>query len=112
QAMDTCSSVPVQNAIAGYLSSGHLDTHIERLKPIYLERKLAMRASLEHHFGDLVTATDPEGGFFLWVTLQEDAARLDSETLFPAALRDGVAYIPGPSFTIDGSLRNAFRLCF
>lgn len=112
QAMDTCSSVPVQNAVLNYLTSGHFETHVARLKPIYRERKAAMLAAVERHLGGLATTTDPEGGFFLWLTLRGDAAGLDTEALFPAALRDGVAYIPGPAFTVDGSMRNALRLCF
>lgn len=112
QAMDTCSSVPVQRAVADLLADGHLERHIDRMLPIYRERKDAMRASLARHFGDAAVATDPEGGFFLWVTFAGDLADLDTEELFPAALADGVAYIPGPAFTVDASLRNALRLCF
>lgn len=112
QAMDTCTSVPVQNAVAGYLDSGGLEAHVTELRGIYRERKNAMRNALDQHFGGRATATDPEGGFFLWLTLTGDAASIDTETLFPEALADGVAYIPGPAFTTDGSLRNALRLCF
>ncbi|MGJ0204108.1 aminotransferase class I/II-fold pyridoxal phosphate-dependent enzyme [Leucobacter sp. gxy201] len=112
QAMDTCSSVPVQRAVADLLADGHLERHIDRMLPIYRERKDAMRASLARHFGNAAVATDPEGGFFLWVTFAGALADLDTEELFPAALADGVAYIPGPAFTVDASLRNALRLCF
>lgn len=112
QAMDTCTSVPVQTAVAHYLGTGHLEHHLSGLRGIYRERKNAMRSAIERHFGDLATATDPEGGFFLWLTLAADAGRIDTEALFPKALADGVAYIPGPAFTTDGSLRNALRLCF
>jgi len=112
QAMDTCSSVPVQRVAAELLAAGQLERHIERMLPIYRERKDAMRDSLARHFGDAAVATDPEGGFFLWVTFVGELADLDTEDLFPAALADGVAYIPGPAFTVDASLRNALRLCF
>ena len=43
--------------------------------------------------------TDPQGGFFLWLTLPEE---VDTERLFEAALAEGVAYIPGPAFSIGG----------
>lgn len=117
QAMDTCSNVPTQHALTHYLASGHLDEHLARLTPVYRERKDAMRASLERHFGDRVVSTDPEGGLFLWLSFAGaaagiDAAGIDTERLFPDALREGVAYIPGPAFTVDGSMRNALRLCF
>ncbi|WP_053383209.1 aminotransferase-like domain-containing protein [Leucobacter celer] len=112
QAMDTCSSVPVQRAAASFLEAGHLERHIDRMLPIYRERKEAMRASLARHFGDTAVSTDPEGGFFLWVTFTGELAEIDTEDLFPEALAEGVAYIPGPAFTVDGSMRNALRLCF
>jgi 2-aminoadipate transaminase len=110
QAMDTCSPVPVQNAVADYLGSGHLGTHLDRLTPIYFERQQAMRAALRRHFGDAAVATDPDGGFFLWLTFRSED--VDTEALFPAALRRGVAYIPGPAFTTDATMRNSLRLCF
>lgn len=112
QAMDTCSSVPVQRAVAGFLAAGHLERHVTRMLPIYRERKEAMRRSLERHFGANAVATDPEGGFFLWVTFTGELAGIDTERLFPRALAEGVAYIPGPAFTIDGSKRGELRLCF
>ncbi len=112
QAMDTCTGVPMQHAVAAFLESGSLDAHLARLKPIYRERKNAMRRELTSAFGDQITTTDPEGGFFLWVTFDGELANLDTEDMFPEALKDGVAYIPGPAFTTDGSMRNALRLCF
>lgn len=112
QAMDTCTSVPMQQIVAKYLAEGLLDAHLARLRGVYRERKLALRSALAEFFGDDVTSTDPEGGFFLWVTLRGRYADIDTEDLFPIALRHGVAYIPGPAFTASGTFRNALRLCF
>ncbi|MGO1434525.1 MAG: PLP-dependent aminotransferase family protein [Canibacter sp.] len=112
QAMDTCSNVPVQLAIAEFLEQGHLATHLERLRPIYRERKDAMRASIQTHLGDNATSTDPEGGLFTWLSLQGKYANVDTEKIFDQAIADGVAYIPGPAFTTTGTLRNQLRLSF
>lgn len=112
QAMDTCSNMPTQLAVADYLARGKFQEHVDHLLPIYRERKAAMQRALRTHLGDSVQSTDPEGGFFLWLTLQGDYATLDTEQLFSEALSDGVAYIPGPAFTADGSMRNALRVCF
>lgn len=112
QAMDTCTGVPAQHAVAEFLENGHLRPHLERLIPLYRERKIAMRHELEHTFGQNAVSTDPDGGFFLWVTFQGEYERIDTEKLFAPALAEGVAYIPGPAFTTDGSMRNALRLCF
>lgn len=112
QAMDTCTGVPAQHGVAAFLESGALDAHLARLRPLYRERKNAMRSELTRAFGDNAVSTDPEGGFFLWVTFTGELSEIDTEALFPTALQEGVAYIPGPAFTTDGSMRNALRLCF
>ena len=110
QAMDTCTGVPVQQTVTEYLAGGHLPGHLERVLGLYRERKEAMRAAVDHHFGDAARTTDPEGGFFLWVTFADE--RVDTSALFETALAAGVAYIPGAAFSVDGNFRNALRLCF
>lgn len=112
QAMDTCTNVPMQHIVADYLRERSLDAHIERLRAVYRERKIAMRRALHERFGDEVETTDPQGGFFIWLTLRGRYAEIDTEELFPTALRHGVAYIPGPAFTYTGTFRNALRVCF
>ncbi|WP_040165926.1 aminotransferase-like domain-containing protein [Microbacterium gorillae] len=112
QAMDTCTNVPMQHVVADYLGEGALDEHLARLRAVYRERKIAARRSLFERFGDEVELTDPEGGFFLWLTLAGRYANIDTEELFPTALRHGVAYIPGPAFAASGTFRNALRICF
>ncbi|MGO2519937.1 MAG: PLP-dependent aminotransferase family protein [Microbacterium sp.] len=112
QAMDTCTNMPMQHVIAGYLREGSLDDHLAGLRTVYRERKIAMRHELSARFGDDVQTTDPEGGFFIWLTLKGRYAEVDTEELFPAALRHGVAYIPGPAFTHSGTFRHALRVCF
>ena len=69
-----------------------------------------MQEALADELGHLGARwTDPHGGFFLWLTLPE---AIDTEALFPHALAEGVAYIPGPAFSIGGRFGNALRLAF
>ncbi|MFD9667975.1 PLP-dependent aminotransferase family protein [Rhodococcus sp. NPDC059968] len=110
QAMDTCTSVPTQQIVTAFLAGEHLQPHLDRVRGIYRERKEAMRAALRRHFGDAVRATDPDGGFFLWVTFADK--RIDTQALFEIALAEGVAYIPGPAFSVGGNFHDALRLCF
>ncbi|MPV39062.1 aminotransferase-like domain-containing protein [Georgenia subflava] len=109
QAMDTCTNLPAQRLVAAFLDGGHLADHLARLRPEYRARKEAMQDALAEHLGDVATWTDPDGGFFLWVTLPDD---VDTQQLFPAALAEGVAYIPGSSFSPGGRFPNTLRLCF
>jgi 2-aminoadipate transaminase len=110
QGLDTCTNVPMQRVVAAFLERGMLDRHLDRLRAEYRERKVVMQRSLQRHLGDVEARwTDPDGGFFLWLTLAED---VDTQALFEIALAEGVAYIPGPAFSPSGRFTNALRLCF
>jgi 2-aminoadipate transaminase len=66
--------------------------------------------ALQQHFGEIARWTDPEGGFFLWVTLENGVNTAD---LFEVVLAEGVAFIPGPAFSLPtGRFNDALRLCF
>lgn len=112
QAMDTCANVPAQQLVAEFIRRGGLSDHLEEIKALYLERKIAMTESLTRHLGDRVRMTDPEGGFFIWVTLQGEDARTSTTALFETALAEGVAFIPGPALSATGKFDDALRLCF
>lgn len=109
QAMDTCTNLPAQRLLAGFLSGGHLAEHLDTQRAEYRRRKHAMQAALSEHFGDTARWTDPDGGFFLWVTFNEP---LDTEALFEIALAEGVAYIPGNAFSPAKVFPDALRLAF
>ncbi|WP_210604602.1 PLP-dependent aminotransferase family protein [Brevibacterium oceani] len=110
QTMDTCAPVPNQHLIARWLSEGGADSHVATLREAYRERKITMADGLTRHFPGEVRATDPDGGFFLWVTFEDES--INTEALMPTALEEGVAYIPGPAFSPAGHFSNALRLCF
>ena len=109
QAMDTCTNLPAQRLLTGFLTGGHLEDHLVAQRAEYKRRKEAMHAALREHFGDIARWTDPEGGFFLWVTLDNG---VDTTELFERALAEGVAFIPGPAFSPTGRFTHALRLCF
>jgi 2-aminoadipate transaminase len=109
QAMDTCTNLPAQRLLTGFLTGGHLENHLIAQRAEYKRRKEAMHAALREHFGDIARWTDPEGGFFLWVTLDNG---VDATELFDRALAEGVAFIPGAAFSPSGRFADALRLCF
>ena len=113
QTMDTCANLPAQRLVAGFLTGGHLQAHLATQREEYRRRKVAMQQALEEHLGDIARWTDPEGGFFLWVTLDAEAtSSVDTQELFKVALAEGVAFIPGPALSPGGRFRDALRLCF
>ncbi len=109
QAMDTCTNLPAQRLVTGFLTGGHMETHLAGLRTEYRARKHAMQDALAEHLGDVATWTDPDGGLFLWVTLTNG---VNTHDLFPEALAEGVAYIPGTAFSPSGRFSDALRLCF
>jgi 2-aminoadipate transaminase len=109
QAMDTCTNLPAQRLLTGFLTGGHLENHLVVQRAEYRRRKEAMHDALTEHFGDIARWTDPEGGFFLWVRLENGVSTAD---LFEVALAEGVAFIPGSAFSPTGRFEDALRLCF
>lgn len=71
-----------------------------------------MRAAIAAELGPDAAATHPAGGMFLWVTLTGRYAEVDTEAMFERALKNGVAYIPGPAFSANRRFRNQLRICF
>lgn len=112
QAMDTSTNVPAQHIVAEFIRRGGLDNHLAGLRTEYKRRKDSMQESLRRNLGDRVTTTDPEGGFFLWLTLQGQDAQISTRKLFETALAEGVAFIPGPALSASGKFDDALRLCF
>jgi 2-aminoadipate transaminase len=108
QAMDTCTNLPAQRLLNGFLAGGHLNDHLVAQRTEYKRRKEAINAALREHLGDIARWTDPPGGFFCWVTLDN----VDTTALFEPALAEGVAFIPGPAFSPSGRFVDALRLCF
>lgn len=110
QGMDTCTNTVQQRLIARFLADGYMRRHLDTLRAEYLRRKQAMHQVLAGEMDGLDASwTDPDGGFFLWLTLPDD---LDAAAVFPAALAEGVAYIPGTAFSPGGHFRSALRLAF
>lgn len=109
QVMDSCANLPSQRLVGRFLADGQLAEHLAKLRKEYHQRKVVMQQALAENFSGIASWTDPDGGFFLWVTLSET---VDTQRLFDVALAEGVAFIPGRAFSPTGQFGNALRLCF
>lgn len=87
--------------------SGALDENIAFVKGALRERRDALVAALREHVPE-ADFVEPGGGYFLWLTLAGD---VDASDLHAAALEEGVAFIAGPDFMLDGG-RSSLRLSF
>jgi 2-aminoadipate transaminase len=92
-----------------YYLRDHLDDHVDEISHILASRRDAMIQAIGEDMGANVTTSRPEGGLYLWVGLPEGA---DTVPLVEKARNEGVAYLPGSSFSPSGGGRNFLRLCF
>ena len=96
-AADTQTSTLNMAAASLFLDRYNLTAHIDMLRTVYRHKKDVMLGAIRQHFPQQVTATDPEGGLFTWLTFPEgfDASAFMRDVALPQAR---VAYVPGGSF--------------
>jgi 2-aminoadipate transaminase len=99
------------NQVVAYEVSRHgfIDEHVKTIVKVYRERRDVMLESLEENMPEGVQWTHPKGGLFLWTTLPET---MSTTELFPFALEENVAFVPGESFFANGGGQNTMRLNF
>ncbi|MGK9148384.1 PLP-dependent aminotransferase family protein [Plantibacter flavus] len=97
-----------QMVVAQYLDQADWRQQIDTFRGVYRERKTAMISALEEYLPSCAW-TDPNGGFYVWLTLPE---QLDSKAMLPRAVTELVAYTPGTAFFANGDGRRNIRLSF
>ncbi len=109
QSANLCGSGLDQRVILACLKRGLIETQKERIRPYYRAKRDAMLEALEAEMPDGVRWTRPGGGLFVWLTLPEG---MDAEVLLESAVAEGVAYVAGGPFHVDGGGANTMRLTF
>lgn len=107
EAVDLHTNIFSQYAIHEYLETYDLQKHIGKIISLYKEQANAMLQSMEQYFPDVIKYTKPDGGMFIWVTLEEGMSALK---LFDKAMEEKVAFVPGDPFYINKSNVNTLRL--
>jgi 2-aminoadipate transaminase len=100
------------NMLAGSIvlelcTSGALDRNIEFVKGALRERCEALVEALRAQIPEAEFVV-PGGGYFLWLDLAEGT---DTAALLAGAKADGVTFVAGPDFMIEGGA-NSLRLSF
>jgi DNA-binding transcriptional MocR family regulator len=96
-----------QKLIGRFISEGHYDQHLVKMRKLYETKRDLMARELAQ-VEDLITFDLPKGGYYIWCKLDE---RLSVNRLMEHALSEGVDFIPGEFFysdSMDG--KNYFRL--
>ena len=105
---DLLCSPLLQHALAYYLKRHLLQAHIQRIQPLYKERKEAMLEALDHYLPDC-SWSEPEGGLCIWVSLPE---QINERDLYLTCIKRGIGIAPGSAFCVLPNLLPAVRLSF
>ncbi len=109
QPSDLHTGMAQQMATYEVAKDGFVDTHVERIKAFYKERRDVMLQAIEEHFPPEAHYTRPGGGLFVWAELPR---HIDTRELLLDAIQDKVAFVPGQGFHPDRSGTNTMRLNF
>jgi 2-aminoadipate transaminase len=109
QAEDLCTGGLDQRVVYEAIRRGVLARQIPKLRRYYQEKRDVMVDALTQAFGSSVTWPTPRGGFFLWATLP---SVVNSDAMITRAVENGVIYVAGEAFFVNGEGRNLIRLAF
>lgn len=100
-------SLLLGETVGEFLESGGYDHHMRALRRRYAAQVDAVRGLIARHFPAGTRATQPAGGFLLWLELP---ASVDSLALFHAALAERIVIIPGLLYSTGARYRHCLRL--
>ena len=107
QATDLHTNIFSQYVIHDYLANNEYKEHVAKIVNLYREQSDAMLAAMDKYFPQTVKYTKPEGGMFIWVTLEEGVSALE---LFEKAMEQKIAFVPGDPFYTHPENVNTLRL--
>ena len=105
--MDYGASSLSQLVFSEFLQSGKYDRYLVELKAELKKRRDNALDTLSRYFSDIATWTVPNGGFYIWLTFNED---VNVEGLFEKALSEGILLNPGDIY--DFKRNRSVRLSF
>ncbi len=108
--LDMGTSPILLRAMARYLQTGHLETHVERMRELYALKCRTICDSIEKYCAPYARFTRPDGGFFLWLECigapasEVRVAAAEEGLIFPS----GSIFFHDPDKARDKYLRLAF----
>ena len=84
-------------------------TELPLLRRHYAHKRDVMQEALKRELGDVATWPKPSGGFFLWLSLPP---AVNADAMLTRAMDEGVIYVAGEAFYVNGQGQNTLRLSF
>jgi 2-aminoadipate transaminase len=109
QATDLCTNAFTQFLTARLMRQKLIDQHLPTIIDVYRRKRDIMLEAMSQEMPEGVTWTKSQGGLFTFARTPEG---LDMTKMLKPAVDNGVAYVPGQSFFVDGSGANTMRLNF
>ncbi|MDR3294396.1 MAG: PLP-dependent aminotransferase family protein [Clostridiales Family XIII bacterium] len=99
----------MHGAVASYLQSGKIGSHLDKLRKIYKKNCDVMIDAVHEYIPLEKEVFRPEGGQYLWITLPK---WINANELYYEAHKKGILIAPGEVFTARKAWQNCFRICF
>ncbi len=96
-----------QAVVADFLAGSAYDKQLRAMRRQLFQRIAQMSDAIAADFPEGCFVSEPRGGFVLWVQLP---AAVDALQLHADAIRQGIAFMPGPLFSASGRLRDHIRI--
>ncbi len=109
QATDLHSSTFTQVVLRELLTNSafDFDEHLAKIRTAYRRQLSSLVDRLPQRIAGARIPSVPNGGMFVWAHLPVSSAKL-----FPLAIKNGVAYVPGEHFFLDAHPETALRINF
>lgn len=110
QVNDVHTNVFSQIIADEWLKECDFEEHLSLCREVYEKKCSLMLKTMDEEFPEFVTYTRPEGGLFIYCTVNKD---VDTAELVKESIKNKVAFVPGCNFMTDVSEKtNCFRLNF
>jgi DNA-binding transcriptional MocR family regulator len=96
-----------QAVLADFLTGSSYEIQVRKMRRVLAQRIARMADAVAANFPHECSVSEPEGGFVLWVQMP---AQIDALALHQRAVKEGVAFMPGPLFSASGKFGNYLRL--
>lgn len=110
QSTDLCTSALCQFIALEAFDSGLVDRLVPQIVELYRLRRDVICEALSRHLEPYFDWEVPRGGMFVWLSAKDE--HMDTDVLFHAALKAGVAFTPSSVFDSKEGHKRAMRVNF